>query len=117
MSIVLGDTHPRARLSHVCEDCGRVIGPGETYRRVRGIDDCGDGDPFTFKQCEHCEAFVGLYIDDFAPWADDDGYDSASIREWDPETPTATEHKRQWQAKWHTSSGDLEPVPRRAVTR
>jgi hypothetical protein len=43
--------NPTARKSHECDECRRVIQPGEEYERV-----CGkwDGEVDTFKTCAHC---------------------------------------------------------------
>ena len=43
-------TRPRARKDHVCSDCGRTIGPGETYLRCVGFE---DGTAWTWKDCAH----------------------------------------------------------------
>lgn len=40
-----------ARKPHNCEDCGRTIHPGETYRAGTWIQ---DGDLSQLKMCEHC---------------------------------------------------------------
>jgi predicted RNA-binding Zn-ribbon protein involved in translation (DUF1610 family) len=105
---VLWESEPVARVHHICTSCGRTINPGEKYRRVRVIGD-DTGDPFTHKGCEHCRAFVDLYIDEFSPdphegWTDDD------VHEWEPDTPEAAEHKRRWSIGWRHGR-DLYPVP------
>jgi ribosomal protein L37AE/L43A len=41
----------RARREHNCDECGRKIASGETYRRAFGV---WDGHPGTFKTCAHC---------------------------------------------------------------
>lgn len=44
----------KARKTHQCKECGRVIDPGETYRFWTVIDhDYGEG-PETEKMCAHC---------------------------------------------------------------
>lgn len=42
----------KARKEHKCEECGRVIQPGEPYQYVSGK---WDGDLNFFKTCQHCE--------------------------------------------------------------
>ena len=44
-----------ARKSHVCEDCGRDIVPGEQYRRTTSVGDDGFD---TWKCCPQCHALV-----------------------------------------------------------
>ena len=101
-------TRPRARTDHVCSDCGRTIGPGETYRHSVVFH---DGTVGTWKDCAHCEALVDLY--DIA-W--DGGYDDVRIHEW------ATDGHDDWSKvrdaagylmRWRTRSGTLLPVPSR----
>ena len=107
MSTVIWSSRPKARKQHVCENCGRVIDRGEVYKRLRALDE--DGDPYTWKECAHCSAFVTLYIDDFADRYE--GFCQDDIREWEPYTDEAAEHKRQWMNKWHNDDGDLYPIP------
>ena len=99
-------TRPRARKDHVCSDCGRTIGPGETYRRGAGFD---DGTAWTWKDCAHCEALIGLY--DLA-W--DGAYNDENFYEW------ATDGHNDWSEvrdaagylmRWRTRSGALLPIP------
>lgn len=113
MSLLLSTAHPRARIDHRCDTCGRTVHCGEIYSRAFLIGECG---PYLWKECGHCEAFVALYLDQFAPWADDDeGYDGDCIRDWEPTTPLAIEHQRQWRAQWRDDTGALAgalvPVP------
>lgn len=107
MGVILWESSPKARIHHTCECCGRPIDPGETYRRTRIL---GDDGPYTWKQCAHCEAFVRHYIDEICPdlW---DGYTQEDIAEWEPATPEAAEHKRQWAVRWRRHAQDLYPVP------
>lgn len=51
----LEPTHPRARKQHKCDECGRTIEPGETYRRAAGIY---EGDFWDSKMCAHCEVLA-----------------------------------------------------------
>lgn len=111
MSNVIWISEPKARIAHRCSCCGRSIEPGETYLRARSVY---EGDPYTWKECRHCRAFVRMYIEDFA-YDYHEGYTADDIREWEPETPEAIEHKRQWMNGWRTSSGDLHiNEPRKA---
>lgn len=47
------DGDRKARKTHVCEECGRNIEPGETYHYYAGR---WDGDFCNGKRCSHCEA-------------------------------------------------------------
>lgn len=110
MSEILWSSEPTARKQHSCECCGRRIEPGEKYLRVRGVS---EGDPYTWKECRHCRAFVRLYATEFAyDWHE--GWTVDDIREWEPETPEAIEHKRQWAGIWRTEDGELYSEPRTA---
>jgi hypothetical protein len=54
-SQVLHDENPRARKTHRCDDCGRGIFPGETYRRV---DVVTDDYRRAWKSCQHCDVVL-----------------------------------------------------------
>ena len=43
----------RARQEHKCDECGRVIAPGERYEAVAGLD--YDDHWWKAKCCEHCQ--------------------------------------------------------------
>lgn len=51
-------TNPRARITHRCVECCRVIQPGEHYHRTEG---CYEGRFSTYKVCKHCHA-LGDYM-------------------------------------------------------
>ena len=108
MDELISDREPVARKVHRCDDCGRGIQPGETYRRMVMVGDYG---PRTWKRCAHCRVFIAMYFDEFADC--DDTYSDTSIRDWEPETPEAIEHKRGWVVKWRNDAG-LYPVPTRS---
>ena len=99
-------TRPRARRDHVCSDCGRTIGPGETYRRSVVFY---DGTAGTWKDCTHCEALISLYD---LSW--DGAYNDENFHEW------ATDRHNDWSEvrdaagylmRWRTRSGTLLPIP------
>lgn len=46
------ETRPKARKSHKCCECGRMIQPGETYRHLWGV---WEGEAKTFKTCDACQ--------------------------------------------------------------
>lgn len=48
---VFGDSTLTAKKEHKCDECRRVIQPGEKYRRERGVH---ESEPFTHKTCQHC---------------------------------------------------------------
>jgi hypothetical protein len=107
MSILWKSTQ-RARTQHQCSACNRTINPGETYQRQRVLPPTAD-DPFTYKGCAHCTAFVDLYLTDFCP-DPYDGWYREDVEEWEPQTDAAREHKRRWLIKWKHGR-DLYPVP------
>lgn len=45
-------TWVRLRLRSECNECGKLLPPGERCRRLAGVS--GDGDPFRVTQCEFC---------------------------------------------------------------
>lgn len=52
--VMLGEArHHRARKEHKCSTCPHPIKPREVYRRRRFIV---DGEPYTEKVCQRCEA-------------------------------------------------------------
>ena len=104
-------TRPRARKDHVCSDCGRTIGPGETYLRCVGFE---DGTAWTWKDCAHCEATLGLYdISWDGAYNDDIFYEWATggHDDW-PEVRAAA----GYLMRWRTRSGTLLPIPSRTET-
>ena len=103
---VIWDEAPKARIHHTCSSCGRTINPDEIYRRTRIV---GEDGPFTDKRCEHCSAFVKLYIEQFCP-DPYEGWLPEDIEEWHPNTDIAREHKRQWLIGWKHGR-DFYPVP------
>lgn len=106
--LVLSDEHHKARTDHLCDMCGRTINPGETYRRQRNIWEDG---PYTWKECEHCEALLRAYPEIIGDYYDyDEGIGSWVLEEWKPSTAEGVEHRRQWLARWR-DDGELLPVP------
>lgn len=97
-----------ARKRHRCSDCGRVVDPGEPYRRGVGFD----GTAWTWCDCQHCAAALCLYDltddegsyngDTFQCWADD-----RDARDLDEARDIAG-----YLAQWRTKSGKLWPLPK-----
>lgn len=52
------ESHPVARKTHLCCECGKSILPGERYHVFSGIYDFGCE---TYKTCESCEAMRAAY--------------------------------------------------------
>lgn len=50
----------KARVEHKCEECGRTIEPGETYRFWTCIDPYYGGGIETQKMCAHCWNTIDL---------------------------------------------------------
>jgi hypothetical protein len=98
----------KARTQHRCSDCGRIIEPGETYRRGVGFD----GTAWTWKDCAHCEAVLHMY--DLA-W--DGEYNPDHFVEWTSERTTDSvaelRHAAGYRMKWRTRLGTLLPIPTR----
>lgn len=110
----------KARKAHTCEECWRIIGPGEIYHRTAGS---WEGDFFTIKACAHCNVFR-KYIDQA-----DDGYnegyfggasawvDNGYYAACDLPGSTFEERlglyrmARHFEGRWRDRSGELLPVP------
>jgi len=54
-------THPKAKKSHKCSECGCDIKPGEGYERVFGK---WDGDSSTYKTCSDCLSVRDVFFCD-----------------------------------------------------
>lgn len=87
-------TKPRARTMHYCEMCARVIQPGETYIRGRGVD---DGRWWSSAVCKHCDQLAQYVIRVFDL---DDGCFAEDIHEWEPESVEHLRVKAQWLRGW-----------------
>lgn len=113
---LLADETPRARKAHRCDECGRTIRPGETYRKIVGVSPEYDGLD-KIKQCAHCQAA--------ATWLQEvcGGYLYGQIREdleqhWsespDYRSPTLRALIDGMRRGW---SEGAEPVPDPAIIR
>ena len=49
----------KARKTHCCDECGRQIFPGESYRYETGLN---DGYFETYKRCDHCAVAANWLI-------------------------------------------------------
>ena len=65
-STILEDKMVRARCPHFCCECGRVIEPGEKYRREKTVH---DGICFTHKTCIDCSSIRDNLVCSFF-WGD-----------------------------------------------
>ncbi len=66
--IILEDARPVARKEHRCDECRRVIQPGEQYHRQRNI---GEDGPYVWKCCRQCRSLLqDLWANDYR--GDDD---------------------------------------------
>ena len=101
------DSHPRARKPHRCTLCGRLIRPGETYRRGAGMD---GSTAWTWKECAHCEAILPL-IDTVWECDEDEGYGRSNIEDWDPTTVPHLRLKVLYLRQWTDRDGALYPIP------
>ena len=99
-------THQRARKAHFCDMCRRVIDIGEVYKRGAGFD----GTAWSWKECQHCEAVLGIYDlgfdgeyngDHFEDWASDgNARDLGEARDM-----------AGFRKQWRTKAGSLWPLP------
>lgn len=105
----LGSATPKARQSHHCDACGRVIDAGEVYLRIRYVED-GAG-PGVWKECAHCRAVrARIYEIDPAAAYYDEGID---LREYlgDVGPGELAEVAEQFRRFWRSALGELLPVP------
>lgn len=100
-------TRPKARASHRCDMCRRIIDPGETYLRGVGID----GTAWTWKECAHCDALRDVA----RAQCSETEYDEETIADWEPETWQQMRVKVQWRRQWRRFDGSLYPIPERVM--
>ncbi|AYN58912.1 hypothetical protein PP634_gp86 [Arthrobacter phage Richie] len=113
-------TARRARKQHTCEECGRIIEPGETYHRTAGS---WEGDFFTNVACAHCNAFR-KHIDKADDYYRESYFGGAG--EWAAnayvgatDLPGTTWEQRlalyrmtrEFNRRWRDRTGQLRPVP------
>lgn len=109
-ALILASETRKARKQHQCDECGRLIQPGETYLHERGI---GDG-PFTNRTCSHCQVACNWLTQQCG------GFVYTQVEEelrehWQEDTAYRTRELarliygmgRNWQAR----KGGLMPVP------
>lgn len=82
------ETHPKARKTHKCYECGRRIEAGETYSRVWGIWDGRMDTHGTCRQCCALRDYVKSNVPCFC-WAYGSLRDDAmeTLREYSSELP------------------------------
>ena len=103
----------KARKDHRCNECGRVIKRGETYRYFSGEH---DGSIYTSKMCAHCQSAASLLqkeCDGYLLEAVEEDL-SEHIHELLPWSMAAARFviamRRQWQ---RFDKAGLMPVPRK----
>jgi hypothetical protein len=96
----------KARKSHHCLMCGRIIDPGERYLHQRNVD-CGD--IWTWRNCAHCDVLMAL-LHAINPYRDH-GVVSDDVWEWEPETVAQMRLKMYWKMGWRRRDGSLRDVP------
>lgn len=62
---VLSDTEPTARKAHRCDECHRIIEPGEKYKNESLLM---DGQASTHKTCRHCLRVREWLCDECGGW-------------------------------------------------
>lgn len=112
MPKVLREDQRVARTPHRCDLCGRTISKGEGHWAQTNIY---DGRIYTFRTCEHCEAFISVcgVLDDI-PW-DEEGYGPDALECFDPGDRYALTYQQRWRRRWTRSDGTLYPIPVRRV--
>jgi hypothetical protein len=110
----------KARKPHVCEECGRIIEPGETYHRTAGS---WEGDFFTNVACAHCNVFRKHinqaddyynegYFGGASPWVENGYYAQCDLPGSSWEQRLALYRMSQhFRGRWRDRGGALRPVP------
>jgi len=106
------DTHPKARTEHRCDLCARMIQSGETYRRGVAMD---GGTAWTWRECAHCEVLLQWLMRIDALWGADEGYNSDSVLEWEPDNLSDLRLKACWRRQWTRRDGSLMPAPAKTI--
>lgn len=103
MTILIEETTPRARLRHMCSECGCHILPGTVYVRQRCADNHGEA--WTYKAHEDCYV-VALELD---PQPDDNHWplhDRSHDQLLALRTPEAIAVVRRMLASWIRQEAD-----------
>lgn len=117
MSDFLTWASPVARKNHECDQCYRVIQPGETYTRGSGMY---EGSWFTWRECAHCHQLLQIWNIYEAVF--DDGVGPDDICEFEPSGSPSEyplrfirwyRHRAQYIKKWARKDGTLYPLPER----
>ena len=101
-------TYPKARKTHICQQCGRDIEPGETYRRQGMV---WDGRMSASIVCLQCEAFAEAvyklgFEGDEGGWAWLPDVDSSELAY----CGLSVEHGL-YKRRWRDSDGNLVTYP------
>jgi len=101
----LSQSEPKARKTHQCQMCHRIIDIGETYTRQANL---GDDGFYSWINCQQCDVFLNLDIAD--RW---DGYGVGyeAVQEWEPGNMRELRLKALWHLRWRRKDGTLHPVP------
>ncbi|AYR01590.1 hypothetical protein PP639_gp090 [Arthrobacter phage Seahorse] len=109
-----------ARKQHDCDECGRIITPGETYDRTAGS---WEGGFFTNVACVHCAAlrrrvnrvddgYFESYYGGLSWWVGEVGWHPAEIPGPNWEARLALYRMaRHFKDRWRDHSGNLRPTP------
>lgn len=103
---------PRARKEHKCDECGRPIARGETYRQTKMLF---EGMWIATKQCAHCVVLADWLV------AECGGYLTQGILEDFHEHAQEYARFDLWRAYWGAPrgwqrNGKLMPLPRMPLT-
>jgi hypothetical protein len=107
--LVLNIEKPKARTRHACDNCYRIIEPGETYEKQHNVY---DGRAYTFKCCAHClvamkraQALAEYELDDMY-W----GSIESALCDY-RQTVADLRLLVNYRRKWRDQSGNLVAVP------
>jgi hypothetical protein len=103
----------RAAKDHRCDECGRTIAKGETYRVCTGLS--YDFDNWsTFRHCAHCRQAIRWLIAVCSGYmfemVAEDLRNHVDGEEWYERTAPLTRLVRWQVSDWRTPNGDLRPV-------
>lgn len=108
-SIVLHDRNHKARKTHHCSECGRVIGRGETYNVQRCIF---DGDASSYKTCEHCQVVKSWLTKECGGYLYQGVYEDINEHRHEGYGFGVVRLAAGMKAQWKRKDGRLWPIPK-----
>lgn len=104
---------PVARKQHRCGECGRIIEPGETYHRLKGLDYESEGWTDA-KTCAHCNAVASWLQVQCGGWLINGVLEDLE-EHWREEDLLRGQYLGRailnMRRRWRDRAGELVPIP------